>query len=137
MRFFLSLYSIFFSAIALAQTIQSPLKTTTYSPWSGFLQMILALGFVLLLIFAFAWAAKRINPMRQNVSSHLRVIASTFVGEKEKVVIVEFGNQWYLLGVANQNVRLLKEIPKDESFLNDPVAVETPSFDKLLAKFRR
>lgn len=82
--------------------------------WSDIGSMILMLLIVLSLIFLLAWFARRFNlstalPARKG----MRIIASQSLGTKEKLVIVQVGDEHLLLGVTAQNIRLLKSLSKD------------------------
>ena len=42
----------------------------------------------------------------------LRIVGGAMVGPKERVVLVEVGDTWLLLGVAASSVNLLHTLPK-------------------------
>jgi len=71
--------------------------------------MILSLIMVLALIFISAIVLKRFNLSQQN-SSQLKVIASLSLGAKERVVVVQIGEQQLVLGVCPQQISLLKNL---------------------------
>jgi len=71
--------------------------------------MILSLLMVLGLIIISALVLKRFN-LTQQSSSQLKVIASLSLGTKEKVVVVQIGDQQLALGVCSQQISLLKQL---------------------------
>jgi flagellar protein FliO/FliZ len=71
--------------------------------------MILSLLMVLGLIIISALVLKRFNLAQQN-SSQLKIIASLSLGTKEKVVVVQIGDQQLVLGVCSQQISLLKQL---------------------------
>jgi len=73
--------------------------------------MILSLLMVLALIFISAIVLKRFN-LTQQSSNQLKVIASLSLGAKEKVVVVQIGEQQLVLGVCPQQISLLKNLDK-------------------------
>lgn len=79
---------------------------------SSLLQMILGLAVVLVLVVASLWVIKRISGPRGAASTLLRVVAGTSVGPRERVVILEIGSTWLVLGVAPGRVSALAEIPR-------------------------
>lgn len=83
--------------------------------WAG-MEMLgktsLALLLIIGLILLGAWVVKLVNPQRALHSQRLRVIASTGVGQRERVVIVEVENTWLVLGVASGQVSKLHELAK-------------------------
>ena len=71
--------------------------------------MILSLLMVLALIFISAIILKRFNLTQQN-SSQLKVVASLSLGTKERVVVVQIGEQQLVLGVCPQQISLLNSL---------------------------
>lgn len=71
--------------------------------------MILSLLMVLGLIVISALVLKRFN-LTQQSSNQLKVIASLSLGAKERVVVVQIGEQQLVLGVCPQQISLLKNL---------------------------
>jgi len=78
---------------------------------AGLLQAGLGLGLVLAMIFGCAWLARRFGLQAGGSGRLLKVISSTMVGQRERVVVVEVGGQWLVLGVAAGQVRALHSMP--------------------------
>lgn len=78
------------------------------------LQVFIGLVAVLLLIAGTAWMAKRLGVAQGGPSGVLRVVASTSVGTRERVVIVEVGESWLVVGVAQGSVNALATLPKGD-----------------------
>jgi flagellar protein FliO/FliZ len=74
--------------------------------------MLLGLGGVLALLVGSLWLLKRVTAVRGPASGMMRVVAATAVGGRERVVIVEVGSTWLVLGVAPGRVSALAEIPR-------------------------
>jgi flagellar protein FliO/FliZ len=81
---------------------------------SALLQMVLSLTLVLALLVGTLWLLRRFRVGRGGSASMLRVVASTAVGPRENVVVVEVGDEWLVLGVAPGNVTLLRALPRGE-----------------------
>jgi flagellar protein FliO/FliZ len=64
------------------------------------LQTILALTFVLALLAALAWAMKRYGPRASGPNTTLRLVGSLSLGGRERIVVVEVGDQWIVVGAA-------------------------------------
>lgn len=79
---------------------------------SSLVQMFLALIGVLALLFACLWVLKKLTAQRGAAAGLMRVVAATAVGTRERVVIVEIGSTWLVLGVAPGQVSALAEIPR-------------------------
>lgn len=70
---------------------------------------------VIAIILFCAWLLKRIGPNRRAGAQHLRVVASTPVGQRERVVIVEVQDRWLVLGVGGGQVTKLDTLTPPET----------------------
>lgn len=71
--------------------------------------MILSLLMVLALIIICAFILKRFNFTQQS-ASQLKVVTSLSLGAKERIVVIQAGEQQLLLGVTAQQVTLLERL---------------------------
>ncbi|MDA8127074.1 MAG: flagellar biosynthetic protein FliO [Betaproteobacteria bacterium] len=78
-------------------------------------QVFVGLVAVLLLIAATAWVAKRFGVTRPGAPGVLQVIGSASVGARERVVVVEVGESWLVMGVAPGRVNALATLPRGEA----------------------
>ena len=78
----------------------------------GLVQLLGGLIVVLGLLVGALWLLKQLTQRRGGNSAWLRVVAGTAVGPRERVVIVEVGSTWLVLGVAPGRVNALAEIPR-------------------------
>jgi flagellar protein FliO/FliZ len=101
-----------FLAVPHAALAGATTPPDTSLPTTGFLQVLVALGLVLAAIAAFAWFLRRLTPGAIGSRGWLRVVGGAMVGPKERVVLIEVGDTWLLLGVAASNVSLLHTLPK-------------------------
>ncbi len=67
---------------------------------------------VLALLVGSLWLLKKLTAQRGGAAGLMRVVAATAVGGRERVVIVEVGSTWLVLGVAPGRVSALAEIPR-------------------------
>lgn len=92
---------------------------------------LFALALVLGLIFGLAWLARRMPGVAGMRGNGLRVVASTALSARERLVVVEVGGQQLLLGTGASGTRLLHT-------LETPLPVEAPAqpvpFVQLLAQ---
>jgi flagellar protein FliO/FliZ len=105
---------------------------------SSALQMIFGLIVVLALLLGALWLLKRIGMPRGPVAGLMRVVAGVAVGSRERVVILELGNSWLVLGVAPGQVTTLAEIPRQEipASATGGTAKGFPAWLKLLVERR-
>ena len=72
--------------------------------------------FGLIVVIALLWASlallKRLQTPRGSPAAGLKVVAATAVGPRERVVVVEVGETWLVLGVAPGQVRALHTLPR-------------------------
>ena len=78
------------------------------------LQMMAGLAVVLGAIAASAWFARRMGAGPGGNARLMKVVGALSVGTKERVVVVELGGQWMVLGVAPGRVSTLATLPKGE-----------------------
>lgn len=84
------------------------------------IRMLLSLAFILALIYGGAWLFRRSQLNALLPGQSLRVVAALSVGAREKVVLVQVGEQQVLIGVAPGRVNLLQSyeaavLPQDAS----------------------
>jgi len=78
------------------------------------LQMLLGLAAVLALLVGSLWLLKRLTQPRGHSAGLMRVVAGTAVGPRERVVLLEIGSSWLVLGVAPGEVSMLAEVPRQD-----------------------
>ncbi|MBX6317753.1 flagellar biosynthetic protein FliO [Pigmentiphaga sp.] len=102
------------------------------------LQTLLALVAVLGLILACAWLLRRLQRPHAGAAAHLKLRGQLMVGPRERVVLIEVGDQWIVAGVSSGHVRPLAVLPRaDEAAPPAPSAAppSVPDFRALLARF--
>ena len=72
--------------------------------------MVLSLSAVVGVILALAWMTRRLQGLRANAGSELKVKATLAVGMKERVVLIEAAGRQFLIGVAPGQVRLIESL---------------------------
>jgi flagellar protein FliO/FliZ len=95
-------------------------------PAGGIAQMVIGLAAVLALVAAIAWLLKRYSGLRGTGSGLIRVISGAAVGQRERIVLVEVGDTWLLVGVAPGQVRTLHSMPRNQSVASDALATSVP-----------
>lgn len=101
---------------AAAAVIDKPSVAPVFSGTSV-IQVILSLAFVIVLIYAVAWYVRRLQLTTGATGQSMRVVSALSVGTREKVVLVQVGEEQLLLGVAPGRVNLLRQF--------DGVAIES------------
>ena len=107
--------------VAAAQTSASPIGMAGEVLDGGFmLQFLAGLGVVVLCIVGLAWLLKRAGGLQASARGALRVIDGVALSTRERLVLVQVGEQQVLLGVAPGRVNAVH-------VLDQPVQTDTTS----------
>jgi len=98
-----------------------PIATPSFG--SSFLQVGFGLVVVIAFLIAALWLLKRLTAPRGAVAGLMRVIAGTAVGPRERVVLLEVGDTWLVLGVAPGQVTTLHQLPKQNTAVESTTPV--------------
>jgi flagellar protein FliO/FliZ len=104
------------------------------------LQALVGLGIVLALIAACSLFLKRMTPGRFGRAGLLKPVATVAVGPRERIVVVELGDTWMVVGVTATQITALHTLPKETIPSTDP-STPTPElgaspFKRLLARIQ-
>ena len=95
----------------------APMTMAPTASTGSLLQTIAALVFVLALLMALAWAMKRYGPKAMGNSNKMRVVSSLNLGGRERIVLVEVGDQWIVVGASPGRINALATVPRQDSDL--------------------
>lgn len=91
------------------------------SGFSGMLgQMVLVLLLVILLLLGLAWVLKRAGVTQGALNGQLAVLGAVSVGQREKVVLIQAGQEQLLVGVTANEITLLH-------LLSEPIELDKAS----------
>lgn len=100
-------FALLFSPLAWASRSTSTENSSPFS-WGAMLQLFAALVFVLIVFFGVIWVLKRFQPgLASAQTGSLRVLASLPLGVRERLLLVQVGEQQLLLGVTPSGISLL------------------------------
>ena len=106
----------------------APVVQAAPGPSTGtLLQTILALVLVLALLAGLAWAAKRFAPRMAGNAANLRMVGALNIGGRERIMVVEVGDQWIVVGASPGRVNALATMPKGDAASIATLAGHTPS----------
>ncbi|MFC3120403.1 flagellar biosynthetic protein FliO [Agaribacter flavus] len=103
-RYITVFYAVFITLFSLPAQAEDAAKELTST--STFISIFLSLLFVIAIIFALAYLMRRFN-VTQAGNGQMRMVASMMAGAKEKVMVIEVGDEQYLLGVTAHNINHL------------------------------
>ena len=101
---------------------------------SGILQVLLGLALVLAAVAGTAWLLKRFAPGQSGAGGVLKLVGGMMVGPKERLVLVEIGETWLLLGVAAGQVNTLHSMPKPQGIPSTSQPVSDSAFSVWLKR---
>lgn len=90
----------------------APAMPAASSSAGSLLQTTLALAFVLALLVGLAWLLKRYGPKSMGSSSAVRLVGSLSVGARERILVLEVGEQWIVVGASPGRMNALATMPR-------------------------
>lgn len=84
------------------------------SPSLSVFKTIFGLAVVLGVMAALAWFAKRLTGRQGYAQSVARIVGGVSVGTRERVVVVEVGDRWLVVGVAAGRVNAIANLGKED-----------------------
>jgi len=100
-----------FQVLSAEENLVSSIKT---DPMSGgyLIQLILGLVVVIICIVALAWVAKRVNRLQSSTDGCLKVLGGLSMSARERVVLLQVGEQQLLVGVSPGRINTLHVLDK-------------------------
>lgn len=80
-----------------------------------YIQATLALLLIVGLLFGAAWMARKVSGGKLFGQGNLRVVSGVALGPRERIVLVEIGETWLVVGIVPGQIRTLHEMPKGAS----------------------
>jgi flagellar protein FliO/FliZ len=95
--------------------LPAPSAPSAPSATGSLLQTTLALLFVLALLVGLAWFLKRFGPKNFGGGSNtVRLVGALSVGARERILVVEVGEQWIVVGASPGRMNALATMPRQE-----------------------
>ena len=124
MRFLLTFLALT-TVPAVAQEAVPAVSPSSLFTGDYLLQVIGSFVVVILLLIGVLVLLRRFNGVSSQMSGNMRVISSVGVGQRERVVLVQVGEEQILVGVGPGNVRKIHAFNEP---VVEPSASSTPSF---------
>jgi flagellar protein FliO/FliZ len=119
--------SLFVFCVETAFAAAPPAAAAPAISAGSVLQVVLGLVAVLGMVGAAAWLLRRFSSLRGTASGMIRVVGGAAVGQRERIVLVEIGDTWLLVGVAPGQVRNLHTMPRAQSAIGTAVRGAAPA----------
>ena len=107
------------AALAGARAANAPapanvLASQAPSAAGSLLQTILSLGLVIALLVGLAWLLKRFGPRHITGGTTVKLVGALSVGARERILVVEVGEQWIVVGASPGRMNALATMPRQE-----------------------
>lgn len=93
-----------------------------------------ALALVIAIIFFCTWLLKRWNNLHTRQGAHLRIVGSTAVGNRERIVVVEVEDTWLVVGVGSGHITKLHELPAPDDRVTTTSIAPSSRFSERLSQ---
>lgn len=94
-------------------------------PAGTYLQATLALTLIIGLLFGTAWLARKLSGGKGFGQGGMKIIGGVALGPRERIVLVEVGETWLVIGIVPGQIRTLHQLPKGTTVDIDPAAGST------------
>jgi len=95
-------------------------------PASTYLQATLALLLILGLLFGTAWLARKLSGGKGFGQGGMKIIGGVALGPRERIVLVEVGETWLVIGIVPGQIRTLHQLPKGQDLVAATCPTEAP-----------
>lgn len=99
---------------------------------STYVQAILGLSLIVALLFATAWLARKVSGGKGFGQGGMKVIGGVALGPRERLVLVEIGDSWLVIGIVPGQIRTLHRLPKGDLAGNSAGDVASSPFANIL-----
>jgi flagellar protein FliO/FliZ len=110
--------------------------SASYSPVASLAQLIVGLVVVVGLIFCASWGMKKLGVKNSSHPELLKIVSTLAVSARERVMLIEAGENWIVIGVAPGRVNTLHVMPKGELTHPNGNASLQPVFAQILEKIK-
>ena len=86
---------------------------TDYWDWQG-RHVEVPVDTMVAVLGALAWFLKRYGPKVAGGNANLRVVGSLNLGGRERIVVVEVGNEWIVVGASPGRINALATMPRQD-----------------------
>lgn len=99
---------------------------------AGYLVKItFGLAFIIVLIFALAWLMKKLQLTPQSSQSLIRVVSAISVGHRDRIALVEVGNEQILIGLTPGRIERLHTMQTPVQYVDQAQIASAGFQDKL------
>ena len=93
-------------ASTAAETVPPVVSAGTY------IQTGLALALIVALLIGAAWLARKLSGSKGLGQGSMKIVGSVALGPRERIVLLEVGDEWLVIGVVPGQIRTLHRLAK-------------------------
>lgn len=94
---------------------QSPALEPPGASTAAIVQMVFGLALIIAILFLGAYLLRKLNGGRNFGSSGpLRVVGGLMLGTRERIVLLEVGESWIVVGIVPGQIKTLHTLPKGD-----------------------
>jgi flagellar protein FliO/FliZ len=98
----------------------APIAMQPPTAGGSLLQTTLSLIVVLAVLVGLAWVLKRYGPKTVTGSANVKLVGALSVGARERILVVEVGEQWIVVGASPGRMNALATMPRQEAEFGPP-----------------
>ena len=130
------------SFLILASTCALPVfaqakNNSNAGPFSDLFQLLFGFIAVLFLMGICIWFLKRLHPQKAFQKNPLQLVSVLSVGNRERILLIEIGEQWLVVGSTAQQLNTLASVPKQAALLQKEPGDMNKPFAQWLMQFRK
>ena len=93
-------------ATVLAADAQPTVSVGTY------IQAVLALALIIAVLAGTAWMARKVSGGKGFGQGGMKIVGGVALGPRERIVLLEIGNEWLVVGIVPGQIRTLHRMDK-------------------------
>ena len=114
------------TAVHAAEAVPVGVSSGTY------LQAALALALIVGLLAGTAWLARKVSGGKGFGQGGMKIVGGVALGPRERIVLLEVGNEWLVVGIVPGQIRTLHRLDKGTVPSDGPLASADKPFTQWL-----
>ncbi|GAB2853784.1 hypothetical protein GCM10027277_22770 [Pseudoduganella ginsengisoli] len=98
----------------------APVQMQAPTAGGSLLQTMFSLLVVLGVLVGLAWLLKKYGPKTITGSANVKLVGALSVGARERILVVEVGEQWIVVGASPGRMNALATMPRQEAEIDPP-----------------